>query len=96
MGRMRNVQRRLEQKGDEEKKLRFEEIKEKKKLGKERWVQTKIFEKRGKLGEKERKDWEQFLQLDKIERELRIETSEAKENLWRWSDEKKLKRKKRK
>ena len=52
---MRNVQRRLEQKGDEEKKLRFEEIKEKKKSGKERWVQTKIFEKRGKLGEKERK-----------------------------------------
>ena len=71
--------------------MRFEEIKEKKKSGKERWVQTKIFEKRGKLGEKERKDWEQFLQLDKIERELRIETSEAKENLWTWSDEKKLK-----
>ena len=76
---MRNVQRRLEQKGDEEKKLRFEEIKEKKKLGKERWVQTKIFEKRGKLGEKERKEWEKFLHLDETERELRIETSEATE-----------------
>ena len=63
-------------------------------LGKERWVQSKIFEKRGKLGEKERKDWEQFLQQDKIERELRIETSEAKENLWRWSDEKKMKKEK--
>ena len=61
-------------------------------LEKERWVQSKIFEKRGKLGEEKRKDWEQFLQLDKIERELRIETSEAKENLW--SDEKKMKRKK--
>ena len=76
---MRNVQRRLEQKGDEEKKLRFEEIKEKKKSGKERWVQTKIFEKRGKLGEKERKYWEKFLHLDETERELRIETSEATE-----------------
>ena len=61
-------------------------------MEKERWVQSKSFEKRGKLGEEERKDWEQFLQLDKIERELRIETSEAKENLW--SDEKKMKRKK--
>ena len=59
--------------------MRFEEIKEKKKLGNERWVQTKIFEKRGKLGHKEMKEWEKFLQLDETERELRIETLEATE-----------------
>ena len=71
--------------------MRFEEIKEKKKLGKERWVKTKKNKIRGKLGQKERKEWEKFLQLDETERELRIETSEAKENLLRWRDEKKLK-----
>ena len=78
-------------KGDEEKKFRFEEIKEKNKLRKERWVKTKKIKIRGKLGQKERKEWEKFLQLDETERELRIETSEAKENLWRWRDKKKLK-----
>ena len=59
--------------------MRFEEIKEKKKLGKERWVKTKKNKIRGKLGQKERKEWEKFLQLDETERELRIETSEATE-----------------
>ena len=42
------------------------------------------FEKRGELGEAERKEWTQYLLLDDQERELRLETAEARENLWRW------------
>ena len=82
VGKMRAVQRRVEKEGDDEKKLRFLKIEEKKKRGKEKWIQMKIFEKRGELGEAERKEWTQYLLLDDQERELRLETAEARENLW--------------
>ena len=80
------IQRRIEREGDEEKKLRFLQIEEKKKRGKEKWIQTKIFEKRGELGETERKEWTKYLLLDVQERDLRLETAEARENLWRWRE----------
>ena len=77
--------------GEEEKKLRFMKIDENKKRGKEKWIQMKIFEKRGELGEAERKEWTQYILLDDQERELRLETAEARENLWRWRGKGKLK-----
>ena len=91
VGKMRAIQRRVEREGDEEKNLRFLQIEEKKKRGKEKWIQTKIFEKRGALGESERKEWAKYLLLDEKERDLRLETAEAKENLWRWREKGKFK-----
>ena len=47
----------------------------------EKYIQTKITE---KTNNKEKQEWEQFLLLDKDEREYRLEVSEAKDNLLRW------------
>ena len=51
---------------------------------KKRLIQEKIKLKSGKLRGEEKQEWEQYLLCNEKEKKMRLEASEARENLWRW------------
>ena len=83
-GKYRAEMRKLRREEEERKEERRDYAREKQKKWRENYIQTTIAEKLTKTSSKEKQEWEQFLLLDKEEREYRLEVAEAKENLWRW------------
>ena len=50
-------------------------------------IQEKILIKSRNLRGKEKQEWEQYLLCNENEKQMRLEASEARENLWRWREE---------
>ena len=54
---------------------------------KKKLIQEKILIKSRNLRGKEKQEWEQYLLCNENEKQMRLEASEARENLWRWREE---------
>ena len=88
---VRQEKRRVDMNREEEREIRKEKAGEKKKIYREKYVQTKLNLILSNGDEKIKEEWRKYMEYDEQEREMRLDMAEAKDNLWRWRSEKKKK-----